>query len=110
MIEEDTIKTVKLNKQGIDFIKGKRKYKADFYIDCTGFRKVLMSSFKNRWISFSKYLKVKSAIVFPTGDTANYNPYTTATAMKSGWMFNIPVWGRHGNGYIFDSDYITKKL
>jgi tryptophan halogenase len=22
-------------------------------------------------------------------------------------MFNLPVWGRHGNGYIFDSDYIN---
>jgi len=27
--------------------------------------------------------------------------------MKYGWMFRIPVWGRKGNGYIFDSDYIT---
>ena len=39
----------------------------------------------------------------------NYNPYTTATAMKAGWMFSIPVWGRTGNGYIFDSDVITKE-
>jgi tryptophan halogenase len=27
--------------------------------------------------------------------------------MDYGWMFKIPVWGRHGNGYIFDSDYIN---
>ena len=33
--------------------------------------------------------------------------YTTAKALKYGWRFNIPVWGRHGNGYIFDSDYIN---
>tara|TARA_R110000850_G_scaffold7552_2_gene27431 strand:+ start:1679 stop:3064 length:1386 start_codon:yes stop_codon:yes gene_type:complete len=108
-IEEDTIEHVSLNKKGIDYIKGNKKYKADFYIDCTGFRKVLIGKFKNKWNSFKKYLKVKSAIVFPTGDSKNYNPYTTATAMKAGWMFNIPVWGRHGNGYIFDSDVITKE-
>jgi tryptophan halogenase len=27
--------------------------------------------------------------------------------MKYGWMFRIPVWGRKGNGYIFDSNYIN---
>ena len=108
-IQEDTIKEVKLNKDGIKYIKGNQKYTADFFIDCTGFRRVLINKFKNRWISFSKYLKVKSAIVFPTEDMENYNPYTTATAMKAGWMFSIPVWGRTGNGYIFDSDVITKE-
>jgi len=108
-IEEDTIEEVKINLKGIDYIKGIKKYKSDFYIDCTGFRRVLISSFKTKWISFDKYLKVKSAIVFPTEDTDNYNPYTTATAMDAGWMFNIPVWGRHGNGYIFDSDIISKE-
>ena len=108
-IQEDTIKEVKLNKNGIESIKGKKKYTADFFIDCTGFRRVLINKFKNRWISFNKYLKVKSAIVFPTEDMDNYNPYTTATAMNAGWMFSIPVWGRTGNGYIFDSDVITKE-
>ena len=108
-IQEDTIKEVKLDKDGIKYIKGNQKYTADFFIDCTGFRRVLINKFKNRWISFSKYLKVKSAIVFPTEDMENYNPYTTATAMKAGWMFSIPVWGRTGNGYIFDSDIITKE-
>jgi tryptophan halogenase len=28
--------------------------------------------------------------------------------MSSGWMFNIPVWGRHGNGYIYDSNIINE--
>lgn len=109
LIQEDTIKEVKLNKDGIEYIKGEQQHKADFFIDCTGFRRILINKFKNRWISFSKYLKVKSAIVFPTEDMYNYNPYTTATAMKAGWMFSIPVWGRTGNGYIFDSDVITKE-
>jgi len=108
-IEEDTINEVKLNKDGIEYIKGVKKHKAKFFIDCTGFKRVLINNFKNRWISFSKYLKVKSAIVFPTAAMENPNPYTTATAMTSGWMFNIPVWDRTGNGYIFDSDLITKE-
>ena len=86
----------------------KRKYNYDFYIDSTGFKKLLISKLGAKWQSYSKYLKMKSAIVFPTGDEENYNVYTLARAMDYGWMFRIPVWGRHGNGYIYDSDYIDE--
>jgi tryptophan halogenase len=27
--------------------------------------------------------------------------------MDYGWLFRLPVWGRYGNGYIFDSDFIN---
>jgi tryptophan halogenase len=50
---------------------------------------------------------MKEAIAFPTEDTEEYNIYTTSTALDYGWMFNIPTYGRHGNGYIFDSDFIN---
>ena len=108
-IIDDDIEDVLLNDKGeIDKLKGiKSDYKSDFYIDCTGFKRLLISKLGAKWQSYSKYLKLKSAIVFPTEDTENYNMYTTAKALKYGWRFNIPVWGRHGNGYIFDSDYIN---
>jgi tryptophan halogenase len=50
---------------------------------------------------------MNSAITFQTEDEENYNFWTLARAMDYGWMFKIPVWGRHGNGYIFDSQYIS---
>jgi tryptophan halogenase len=50
---------------------------------------------------------MNSAIVFPLEEQPEYNMWTTAQAMDYGWMFNIPVWGRSGNGYIFDGNYIT---
>ena len=108
-IIDDEINDVILNENGeIDKLKGnKSEYKSDFYIDCTGFKRLLISKLDAKWQSYSKYLKLKSAIVFPTEDTDEYNMYTTAKALKYGWRFNIPVWGRHGNGYIFDSDYIN---
>jgi len=84
-----------------------KQYSYDFYIDSTGFKKLLISKLGGTWVSYSKYLKMKSAIVFPTDEATEYNLYTTAQAMDYGWMFNIPVQGRCGNGYIFDSDYIT---
>lgn len=106
---DDEILDVELNEQGeISNIIGENaSYSSDFYIDCTGFRKILISKLGAKWQSHGKYLKMKSAVVFPTKEKEEYNMWTVAQAMDYGWMFNIPVWGRNGNGYIFDSDYIT---
>jgi tryptophan halogenase len=106
---DDEIKDIILKENGeINYLIGeKTNYDSDFYIDSTGFKRFLISKLGAVWKSYEKHLKLNTAIVFPTEDTDNYNTYTTATAMKYGWMFNIPVFGRHGNGYIFDSNYIT---
>lgn len=106
---EDDIQRVDLKENGeIDTLySGKASYKYDFYIDATGFKRLLIGKMGAKWKSFSKYLKMKSAITFQTGDEDNYNLWTLARAMDYGWLFRIPVWGRHGNGYIFDSDYIN---
>jgi tryptophan halogenase len=104
---DDKIVDVILDESGdIAYLQGEKTlHNYDFYIDSTGFRRILMNKLGARWESFGKYLKMKSAITFPTGDTEEYNLWTLAKAMKNGWMFRIPVWGRHGNGYIYDSDY-----
>ena len=106
---DDEILNVNFKESGeIESLTGeKATYASDFYIDSTGFAKVLISKMGAKWKSHSEYLKMKSAIVFPIGDTDEYNIWTVAQAMDNGWMFKIPVWGRSGNGYIFDSDYIT---
>jgi tryptophan halogenase len=106
---DDEILDVQLSNSGdIEQLVGEHNtYSSDFYIDCTGFKKLLISKLGAEWQSHNKYLKMKSAIVFPTEEKEEYNMWTTAQAMDYGWMFNIPVWGRCGNGYIFDSDYIT---
>lgn len=103
----DQIQDVRLNDQGqIKKILGKKdSYSADFYIDATGFSRVLMNKLGAKWNSYSKYLKMNSAITFQTEDEENYNYWTLAKAMDYGWMFKIPVWGRHGNGYIFSDEF-----
>lgn len=108
-IIDDDIVDVSLDEFGnIDEIYGKKKkYKSDFYIDSTGFKRILMNKLNVKWISFGKHLKMKSAITFQTKDEDNYNYWTLAKAMNAGWRFKIPTWGRHGNGYIYDSDFIT---
>jgi tryptophan halogenase len=106
---DDEILDVSINEHGnIDLLKGnKQDYTYDFYIDCTGFKRALISKLGAKWQSYGKYLKMKAAIAFPTEDTETYNAWTLARAMDYGWMFRIPVWGRGGNGYIYDSDYIN---
>ena len=105
---DDIITEVKVNKKGINLIKSKNKeYKADFFIDCTGFKRVLINKLGAKWVSYKKYLKVNSAITFQTPDEDNYNIWTLAKALDHGWRFKIPVQGRHGNGYIFSDKSIT---
>ena len=82
-------------------------YKYDFYVDCTGFKKFLISKLGAKWISHKEYLKTNSAIVFQTPDSDNYNMWSLAKAMDYGWLFRTPVFGRWGNGYIYDSEFLT---
>ena len=107
-IINDEIVDVVINDQGIDYITGEiATYNYDFYIDCTGFSRLLISKLGANWNSYSKYLKVNEAIVFPTPEEEEIPVWTLAKAMDAGWMFRIPVQGRKGNGYIFDSNFIT---
>ena len=106
-IYDDVIKEVNIDDNGnIDTIVGNTIYNYDFYIDCTGFSRLLINKLGAKFNSYSEHLKMNSAIVFPT-ENEDYPMWTVARAMDAGWMFRIPVWGRKGNGYIFDKNFIT---
>lgn len=84
---------------------------ADFWIDASGFKKVLMTSLNNtKWESFSKYLLCDSAIAFPTESDPNgkIRSYTRARAAKNGWVWEIPTQERRGNGYVYSSQFINE--
>ncbi len=106
---DDIIDDVILDDDGyIKSVVGKDKsYEYDFYIDSTGFKRLLINKLGAEWQSHSKYLKMKSAIVFQLPEEEVLPAWTLAHAMDYGWLFRIPVYGRFGNGYIFDSDYIN---
>jgi tryptophan halogenase len=82
------------------------KLSADLYVDCTGFRGLLINKALNEpFIPFSESLLCDSAIAMQIPrDNARegINPYTTATALSSGWVWNIPLYGRDGTGYVFE--------
>ncbi len=108
-IIEDEIISVSLDEKGFikNLIGEKKEYNSDFYIDCTGLKRLLISKLGAKWQSYSKYLKMNEAIAFPTKDTEEYNMFTISKAMKCGWLWRIPTFGRWGNGYVFNSDYIN---
>jgi tryptophan halogenase len=109
VIHHDEITDVILADDGsIDYLtSAESNYKYDFYIDCTGFKKFLISKLGAKWVSHKEYLKTNSAMVFQTEDTDNYNMWSLAQGMKYGWLFSTPTYGRWGNGYIYDDEFLT---
>ena len=112
----DDVVDVKLKKDGsIDsIITNKHSHlHGDLFIDCTGFSGLLINKALNEpFISFSESLLCDSAITMqiPTDIQKNgINPYTTATALNSGWVWNIPLYGRIGTGYVYSSAFISSE-
>jgi hypothetical protein len=81
----------------------------DFMFDCTGFKRfVIGDHLKSPWKSYKEYLPVNRALpFFIENNTDIIPPYTESIAMKYGWMWKIPVQGRFGCGYVFDSNLIS---
>jgi len=105
-IIDDEILDVIVEKGKIKQLKSSKKsYKYDFYVDSTGFKRVLISKLGAKWQSYKKYLPLNEAIAFQTPDTDEYPSYTLSKAMKYGWMWRIPTQGRWGNGYVFNNNY-----
>jgi len=87
------------------------KLKADLYVDCSGFQGLLINGgLGEEFISYSKSLLSDSAVAInvPRGSTPNkINPYTTAQALSGGWIWDIPLRGRTGTGYVYSSAYLS---
>jgi flavin-dependent dehydrogenase len=83
----------------------------DFFIDCTGFARVLINKLDDSWISYKKYLPVDTGMPFLENylDGEYPTPYTTAWAQKNGWLWQTPLLSRRGNGYAFDSNFINRE-
>jgi len=113
---DDEVTTVNRNTEdgfieSISLSKGK-SVSADFFIDASGFSRVLMSKLvdgEKDFESYRKYLPCDSAAVFqtPPDESGQIRPYTRARAMPSGWMWEIPTQERRGNGYVFASDFCS---
>ncbi len=84
---------------------------ADLFIDCTGFRGLLINqALGEPFISFSESLLNDRAVAMQVPndpETEGINPYTSATALSAGWVWNIPLFHRVGTGYVYSSAFIS---
>ena len=87
-----------------------KKIKSDFWIDCTGFKRVLINSVGGEWVSYSDYLPINSALtyIYPFEDDKIIQPSTLAWAMPNGWMWQIPTTERYGCGYCYSDKFVSK--
>ncbi|NTS77412.1 tryptophan 7-halogenase [Catenovulum sp. SM1970] len=79
---------------------------ADIFIDCTGFRSLLLQdTLKVPFKFYKDNLFNDSAVVLPTSASAEIASQTESTALKNGWAWKIPLTNRTGNGYVYSSSF-----
>lgn len=116
----DRVLDVSLDEQGFisHLITAKNGHlPGDLFIDCSGFRGALINqALGEPFTSYSDSLLCDRAIAlslpYDQGDAydekrGGINPYTTATALGSGWAWHTPLVGRSGNGYVYSSAFVA---
>lgn len=109
----DDITDVKVSKNGdINGLVTKHNgsLNADFFVDCTGFKGLLIQKTLNvKFISFKDNLFNDSAVAIqtPKDSQSPIKSSTCSTALSSGWAWQIPLTNRYGNGYVYSSEFIN---
>ena len=93
--------------------RGGLRLEADLYIDCTGFAALLIEKKLGvGWVDCSQWLLNDRAITMAVPYDAHYpgyiRPCTTATALSSGWVWQIPLQDKRSLGYVHSSAYIDE--
>jgi len=109
----DDIVDINTNENGIESLslKSGEKITADLFIDCTGFKAMLIGEALNEpYESFEDVLPVNRAwavqIPYKNKKTEMLN-YTDSTALSSGWVWAAPLWSRIGTGYVYSDKFIS---
>jgi tryptophan halogenase len=85
-----------------------RVLEADFYIDCSGFRGLLIEgALKTDYEDWTHWLPCDRAVAMPCARVEAPTPYTRSTALEAGWRWRIPLQHRTGNGYVYCSEHIS---
>lgn len=84
------------------------KLHADFFIDCSGFRSLLLGNTLNaEFEDWSSWLVCDRALAMPTKIAGSPFPCTRSIAKTAGWQWRIPLQHRVGNGYVYSSQFIS---
>lgn len=89
-------------------IEGGKRVPCDFVVDSTGQQRSILGKFYDvKWESKREELPMNRALPFWLESEDSTRPYTRSIAMRSGWMWQIPVEGRIGAGCVFNDSYST---
>jgi tryptophan halogenase len=87
---------------------GGKQVAGDFFIDCTGFRALLLGETLGvGYQDWSKWLPCDRALAVPSERLPTLVPYTRATAKDAGWQWRIPLQHRTGNGHVYSSGFTS---
>ncbi|PUA27259.1 MAG: tryptophan halogenase [Cellvibrio sp. 79] len=85
------------------------KIAADFFIDCSGFRGLLIEqALHTGYEDWSHWLPCDRAWAVPCESVGDPIPYTRSTAHSAGWQWRIPLQHRIGNGHVFSSQFMDE--
>lgn len=88
-------------------LEGGQVVEADFFIDCSGFRGLLIEqTLKTGYEDWSRWLPCDRAMAVPCARTEPLHPFTRSTAREPGWQWRIGLQHRTGNGLVYSSKYI----
>jgi len=81
----------------------------DFWIDCSGFARILIGPMGGGWESYKDYLLTNAAIPFIQKYNLNETPNleTLSLAQPNGWMWKIPTQERYGCGYVYSDNHTS---
>lgn len=83
-----------------------RTLEGDFFIDCTGFRSLLLGEKLGvRHEDWSDFLPCDRAVAVKSDYHTSIPPYTQATARDCGWSWRIPLEQSTGYGYVYASRF-----
>jgi len=85
-------------------LKDGREIAGDFFIDCSGFRGLLIQDALNTgYEDWTHWLPCDRAVAVPSESFERAIPYTRSIAHDAGWQWNIPLQHRNGNGLVYSS-------
>ena len=85
-----------------------QRFAADFFLDASGFRaRIIEQALGEPYREFGDNLFNDSAVVTPTPvSAAGPDDCTRSFAASAGWIWQIPLTNRTGNGYVYSSRYL----
>ena len=82
---------------------------ADFFIDCSGFRGLLIEEALNTgYEDWTQWLPCDRAVAMPSEFMPDIPPFTRSTARSAGWQWRIPLQHRTGNGLVYCSTFMSE--